>query len=261
MSKVTLGKGAEGAPVISVRNLHKSYGEHLVLSDISLDVHAGEVVAIIGPSGGGKSTLLRCVNYLEQPTSGSVQVSGEQVAARATHPTKTELLAVRRKIGMVFQSFNLFPHLTVLQNVTVAQRLVIGRDKDEAEERALALLERTGVAGKAQSYPAQCSGGQQQRVAIARALALDPVAMLFDEPTSALDPEVGVEVLAVMKELAADGMTMAVVTHEMGFASKVADTVVLLADGELVERGSPDNVFGNPEHERTRRFLSAVLDR
>ncbi|GAA2074348.1 amino acid ABC transporter ATP-binding protein [Aeromicrobium tamlense] len=250
-----------GRPVISVRDLVKRYGDHTVLTGVSLDVQAGEVVAIIGPSGGGKSTFLRCMNYLEEPSKGTIAIDGVPIAANPPRATKAELLAVRRRIGMVFQSFNLFPHMTVLKNVTMAQRLVLGRSEDEAHERAVSLLDRVGVASKADALPSQCSGGQQQRVAIARALALKPVAMLFDEPTSALDPEVGVEVLSVMRELAADGMTMAVVTHELGFARNVADRVLLLADGEIVEQGTPDQVLTHPTHERTIRFLSAVMDR
>jgi polar amino acid transport system ATP-binding protein len=253
--------GSGASPVIRASAISKSYGDHLVLDDISLDIGAGEVVAIIGPSGGGKSTFLRCLNYLEQPTAGTVEVLGRPIAANPPRATEAELMAVHRQVGMVFQNFNLFPHLSVLQNITLAQQLVNKRSKKQAEERALLLLDRVGLADKAGARPAQCSGGQQQRIAIARALALDPAVMLFDEPTSALDPEVGAEVLKVIKELAAEGMTMAIVTHEMGFARQVADTVLLLADGRILEQGAPDQVFGNPAHDRTRRFLDAVLDR
>ncbi|ACC73964.1 amino acid ABC transporter ATP-binding protein [Paraburkholderia phymatum] len=238
----------------------KVYGSHRVLHDVNLEMAAGEVLAIIGPSGSGKSTLLRCINQLEPPTAGSVTVDGVQIVA-GTAPGKAKLTHFRRTLGMVFQSFNLFPHLTVLENVSLAQRRVLGRSAEEANERSLALLTRVGLASKASQYPARCSGGQQQRIAISRALALDPKIMLFDEPTSALDPEVGLEVLAVMRELADDGMTMMVVTHEMRFAENVSDRVVVMADGGILEEGPSGEVMRNPRTERVQRFLSAVRDR
>jgi polar amino acid transport system ATP-binding protein len=246
--------------VVRIDRLRKTYGEHVVLDDVSLDVHSGEVVALIGPSGAGKSTLLRCVNYLETPSDGSIEVDGKPVAARADKPTKAELLAVRRRTGMVFQGFHLFPHLSVLRNITLAQELVLDRAGEAARVRAMELLERVGLADKADAKPTQCSGGQQQRIAIARALALDPVVMLFDEPTSALDPEVGQEVLAVMRELAEGGTTMIVVTHAMGFARRVADHVAVLAHGSIIEQSDPAELFDNPQHPTTQRFLKAVLE-
>lgn len=248
-------------PLVRVAGLHKAYGDHTVLDDVSLEVSAGEVVALIGPSGAGKSTLLRCINYLEIPDAGSIELEGRQVAADTARPTRAELLAVRRKTGMVFQGFNLFPHLSVLRNITLGQELVLGRTSKAAEERARELLARVGLAEKADAKPTQCSGGQQQRIAIARALALDPVVMLFDEPTSALDPEVGVEVLKVMRELADQGMTMIVVTHEMSFARRVADHVAVLSQGAIIEQGAPELVFDAPRHPVTARFLDAVFDR
>ncbi len=248
-------------PLLRLRGISKTYGDHTVVDDVSLDVRAGEVVALIGPSGAGKSTLLRCINYLEQPTAGVIELEGQAIGANPPKLSSTELLALRRKVGMVFQGFNLFPHLSVERNITLAQELVLGRPRVEARQRAEELLTRVGLADKMHMRPAQCSGGQQQRIAIARALALDPLLMLFDEPTSALDPEVGLEVLAVMKEMAARGRTMVVVTHEMGFARHVADHVVLLADGRILESGHPEEIFSNPREERTRRFLEAVLDR
>ncbi|MFO6453024.1 amino acid ABC transporter ATP-binding protein [Aeromicrobium sp. MLTX1] len=249
-----------GTPLVSIRGLTKAYGDHVVLDDIDLDVHPGEVVALIGPSGAGKSTLLRCINYLETPSAGTISITGQPVAKQPDRPTKAELLAVRRRTGMVFQGFHLFPHLSVLRNVTLAQELVLDRPADEAKEVAMRLLDRVGLAGKADAKPTQCSGGQQQRIAIARALALDPVVMLFDEPTSALDPEVGQEVLAVMRELADQGTTMIVVTHAMGFARKVADQVAVLAHGSIVEQSHPDQLFTDPQHAVTRRFLEAVAE-
>jgi polar amino acid transport system ATP-binding protein len=241
--------------VISIRNLRKSFGQLEVLKDISLDVDAGEVVCVIGPSGSGKSTLLRCVNLLETPTSGQIFVGTDEV----TDPD-VEIDLVRRGIGMVFQSFNLFPHLTVLQNLTVTQRKVLKRSKAESVAVARRNLDRVGMSHKEDAYPAQLSGGQQQRVAIARALSKDPTLMLFDEPTSALDPELVGDVLAVMKSLAADGMTMLVVTHEMAFAREVADRVVFMDGGYIVEQGAPGDVIGQPKEERTRSFLHRVLN-
>jgi polar amino acid transport system ATP-binding protein len=252
--------GAEAAHV-SMRNIHKEFHGVTVLRDVSIDVAPGEVVAFIGPSGAGKSTLLRCVNYLETPTSGDLLINGKPAVAVASKPTRAELTGLRRQVGMVFQSFNLFPHLTVLKNVALPQQRVLGRSKAEAEERAMELLTRVGLADKAGAHPPRCSGGQQQRIAIARALALDPSVMLFDEPTSALDPELGAEVLAVMRELAESGMTMLVVTHEMAFAKRVSNRTVFMADGAIVEQGSPAQVFDDPQHNRTRRFLEAVLER
>ena len=246
--------------LIKLDHVGKVYGDHRVLHDISLEIAGGEVVAIIGPSGSGKSTLLRCINQLEPPTSGSVTVDGVQIAAD-TPPNTAKLMHFRRSLGMVFQSFNLFPHMTVLENVSLAQRRVLGRSNDEANARSIELLTRVGLADKAGQYPARCSGGQQQRIAIARALALDPKIMLFDEPTSALDPEVGLEVLAVMRELADDGMTMMVVTHEMRFAESVSDRVIVMADGVVLEEGPSADVMANPKTERVQRFLSAVRDR
>lgn len=238
------------------------FGEHAALVDVDMSVIAGEVVGIIGPSGSGKSTLLRCINHLERPTSGRVLIEGVPIAdPQGREPSAKQLAALRRKVGMVFQSFNLFPHLTALENVMLAQVKVLGRSKEEARQRGLELLERVGISEKADSRPGRCSGGQQQRIAIARALALNPRVMLFDEPTSALDPELGIEVLNVMRELAKDGMTMIVVTHEMHFAEDVADRVLFMADGRIVEEGEPKQVLRSPEHERTRRFLRAVLDR
>ncbi|WP_404434886.1 amino acid ABC transporter ATP-binding protein [Microbacterium lacus] len=245
---------------ISLQAVVKRYGEHTVIDDVSLDVREGEVVAIIGPSGAGKSTLLRCINLLEVPDSGCITVEGTKVDAGSDISRKS-LQALRRNVGMVFQSFNLFPHMSVLRNVSLPQERVLGRSRGDANARSMALLERVGLADKADQFPARCSGGQQQRIAIARALALDPRVMLFDEPTSALDPEVGLEVLAVMRELARDGMTMVVVTHEMQFARDVSDRVVVMAKGAVLEQGDPERVFTEPVHERTRQFLRAVLER
>ncbi len=241
--------------MIEIRDLHKSFGELEVLKGIDMHVDEGEVVCVIGASGSGKSTLLRCINLLEEPTSGMVLIGDDEV----TDPD-VDIDAVRRRIGMVFQQFNLFPHLTVTENVTIAQRRVLRRERSEAERVAAHNLERVGLADKADAYPAQLSGGQQQRAAIARALAMGPELMLFDEPTSALDPEIVGEVLAVMRGLAQDGMTMIVVTHEMSFAREVADRVVFIDDGEILEEGRAEQVIGNPAQERTRRFLARVLD-
>ncbi|GLY03981.1 amino acid ABC transporter ATP-binding protein [Actinoplanes sp. NBRC 101535] len=240
---------------IEISDLHKSFGSLEVLRGIDLTVEPGEVVCVIGPSGSGKSTLLRCVNLLEEPTSGSIRVAGVEV----TDPD-CDIDEVRRGIGMVFQQFNLFGHLTVRENVTIAQRRVLKRGKAEADRIAAANLGRVGLSEKAKAYPAQLSGGQQQRVAIARALAMDPQLMLFDEPTSALDPELVGEVLAVMRGLAAEGMTMLVVTHEMAFAREVASRVVFMDGGVIVEQGPPAEVFGNPREDRTREFLHRVLE-
>jgi polar amino acid transport system ATP-binding protein len=241
--------------MIAIRDLHKSFGELYVLKGIDFSVAQGEVVCVIGPSGSGKSTLLRCINRLEEPSSGQVLLGKDEV----TDPD-VDIDAIRRRIGMVFQQFNLFPHLTVTENVTIAQRRVLGRGKAEAEQVAAANLERVGLSDKADAYPAQLSGGQQQRAAIARALAMGPELMLFDEPTSALDPEIVGDVLAVMRGLAVDGMTRIVVTHEMSFAREVADRVVFMDDGVIVEEGDAERVIGSPTNERTRRFLARVLD-
>jgi len=240
---------------VEIRNLHKSFGDLEVLRGIDFSVESGQVVCIIGPSGSGKSTLLRCVNLLEQPTSGQVFVDGIEL----TDPD-VDIDAARRRIGMVFQQFNLFPHLTVMRNITIAQERVLKRSRAEAERIATENLKKVGLLEKAKAYPAQLSGGQQQRVAIARALAMNPSLMLFDEPTSALDPELVGEVLSVMRQLAQDGMTMLVVTHEMSFAREVADRVVFMDHGVIVEDGPPEQVIGNPKHERTREFLRRILN-
>ncbi|WP_431903535.1 amino acid ABC transporter ATP-binding protein [Amycolatopsis thermoflava] len=241
--------------IVSVSGLHKAFGKLEVLKGIDLEVQRGQVVCIIGPSGSGKSTLLRCVNLLEEPNSGSITVNGFEV----TDPD-IDIDRARRGIGMVFQSFNLFSHLPVLDNLTIAQRKVLKRDKAEAEKVALENLRKVGLTGKERSLPTQLSGGQQQRVAIARALSMDPDVMLFDEPTSALDPELVGDVLAVMRQLARDGMTMLVVTHEMQFAREVADVVLFMDGGVVVEQGPPSRVIGDPQHERTQTFLSRVLN-
>ncbi|ACU98824.1 amino acid ABC transporter ATP-binding protein [Saccharomonospora viridis] len=241
--------------IVEVSDLHKSFGHLEVLKGIDLEVRRGEVVCIIGPSGSGKSTLLRCVNLLEEPNSGKVVVNGFEL----TDPD-VDIDRARRTIGMVFQSFNLFGHLSVLDNLTVAQRKVLKRDKAEAERIALDNLAKVGLSDKAGAMPAQLSGGQQQRVAIARALSMNPAVMLFDEPTSALDPELVGDVLAVMRQLADEGMTMLVVTHEMQFAREVADTVLFMDGGVVVEQGSPNQVIGNPQQQRTRTFLARVLN-
>ncbi|MDD6597207.1 amino acid ABC transporter ATP-binding protein [Anaerovibrio sp.] len=239
--------------MIDIKNLHKSFGEHEVLKGIDLHINPQEVVVIIGPSGSGKSTLLRCMNLLEEPTSGSVVVDGIDLTG------DSDINKAREEIGMVFQRFNLFPHMTVLQNITLAPIKVRNMAKAEAEQIARELLERVGLADKADAYPPQLSGGQQQRVAIARALAMRPKVMLFDEPTSALDPEMVNEVLDVMKSLANEGMTMAVVTHEMGFAREVGDRLLFVDGGNIIEQGAPKDVFENPQEERTKLFLSKVL--
>jgi polar amino acid transport system ATP-binding protein len=258
---VTRSEPAASQPLLGLRGVRKEFHDLTVLHETSLDVEAGEVVAFIGPSGAGKSTLLRCINYLEAPSAGFVELNGSPAVANPSRPTKQELLTLRRTVGMVFQSFNLFPHVSVLRNISLAQERVLGRSREEAEARAMELLTRVGLADKANARPTRCSGGQQQRIAIARALALEPKVMLFDEPTSALDPELGSEVLAVMRELADSGMTMLVVTHEMSFARRVSNRTVFMADGRVVEEGHPEQVFGSPQHERTKRFLHALLER
>jgi polar amino acid transport system ATP-binding protein len=240
---------------IEIRELRKSFGDLEVLRGIDFRVETGEVVCVIGPSGSGKSTLLRCINLLEEPTSGTIFVGGVEL----TDPD-VDIDAVRRRIGMVFQQFNLFPHLTATENLTIAQRRVLGRGRREAEAVAAENLERVGLVAKANAYPSQLSGGQQQRVAIARSLAMGPELMLFDEPTSALDPELVGDVLGVMRGLARDGMTMIVVTHEMSFAREVADRVAFIDDGVILEEGPPERVVGAPSHERTRSFLARILD-
>ncbi|KQR78269.1 glutamine ABC transporter ATP-binding protein [Rhizobium sp. Leaf384] len=246
--------------MVRALNVGKSFGTHKVLDGINLTVRSGEVLAIIGPSGSGKSTLLRCLNQLEPQTEGSITLAGITIDARKA-ATKKQLTDLRRSAGMVFQSFNLFPHLSVLQNISLPQQRVLGRPKAEADIRSRALLERVGLASKADHYPVRCSGGQQQRIAIARALALDPKIMLFDEPTSALDPELGLEVLAVMKELADGGMTMVVVTHEMHFAETVSNRVMIMADGRVLEEGPSQSIMRDPQTERAQRFLQAVKNR
>jgi polar amino acid transport system ATP-binding protein len=241
-------------PAIQVEELRKSFGDLEVLRGIDFVVKEGEVVCVIGPSGSGKSTLLRCVNRLEEPSGGRILIEGDDI----TDPD-ADVDAIRTRIGMVFQSFNLFPHLSVLRNLTIAQRRVLKRSKAEAEDIARQTLERVGLLDKINAYPAHLSGGQQQRVAIARALSMKPDLMLFDEPTSALDPELVGEVLEVMRNLASEGMTMMVVTHEMGFAREVGDRVIFMDQGVVVEEGPPEQVITDPQHERTRKFLSMVL--
>ena len=239
--------------MIKVKNLKKQFGNNVVLKDISVAIEKGEVVSVIGPSGSGKSTFLRCINGLEEFNGGHIFVDNKDVADKNLNIDK-----LREKIGMVFQSFNLFPHLTVLENIILAPVTLKKMSKEEAKVKAKELLKKVGLEEKADFYPSSLSGGQKQRVAIARALAMNPEAILFDEPTSALDPEMVGEVLQVMKSLAKDGMTMVVVTHEMGFAREVCDRVIFMADGEIVEQGSPNDVFLNPQHERTQNFLKVL---
>jgi len=249
--------------MVEALRVRKSYGSTEVLKGIDLSVAAGEVVSLLGPSGSGKSTFLRCINHLELIDSGEISVNGHLVGFRRHNGKKYELrpravAAARLDVGMVFQRFNLFPHRTALENVTEAPRYVKGESKESARAHALELLDRVGLAERAAAYPGELSGGQQQRVAIARALAMKPRLMLFDEPTSALDPELVGEVLEVMRNLAADGMTMLVVTHEIGFAQQVCDRVVFMDDGVIVEQGTPEALFNNPQHRRTQAFLSKV---
>ena len=238
--------------MISIKGLYKAFGDNLVLQGIDLEVADKEVVVIIGPSGSGKSTLLRSINYLDVPSKGKISIDGKELSA-------ADINRVRAEVGMVFQRFNLFPHMTVLDNITLAPRKVRKTAREEAEKDARMLLEKVGLADKAEAYPEQLSGGQQQRVAIARALAMKPRLMLFDEPTSALDPEMVKEVLDVMRSLAAEGMTMVIVTHEMGFAREVGDRLLFVDDGRIIEQGVPKEVFEHPKEERTKNFLSKVL--
>ena len=240
--------------MIKVKNLHKTFENLNVLDGIDEHITQGEVVVVIGPSGSGKSTFLRCLNLLETATEGEIYVDDELITA-----PKVDVNRIRQKMGMVFQQFNLFPHLTIMENITLAPVLLKKMTKEEARKRGQELLERVNLAEKADAYPAQLSGGQKQRVAIARALAMDPEIMLFDEPTSALDPEMVGEVLDVMKDLARSGMTMVIVTHEMGFAREVASRVLFIDQGVIMESGTPEEVFGNPQNERTKNFLSKVL--
>lgn len=238
--------------MISIKGLYKAFGDTLVLKGIDLEVADKEVVVIIGPSGSGKSTLLRSINYLDVPSKGKISIDGKELSA-------SDINRVRAEVGMVFQRFNLFPHMTVLDNITLAPRKVRKTPREEAEKDARMLLEKVGLADKAEAYPEQLSGGQQQRVAIARALAMKPRLMLFDEPTSALDPEMVKEVLDVMRSLADEGMTMVIVTHEMGFAREVGDRLLFVDDGRIIEQGVPKEVFEHPKEERTKNFLSKVL--
>ncbi len=240
--------------MIEVKNLKKSFGDHVVLKDITESIEKGEKIVVIGPSGSGKSTFLRCINRLEEPTGGHIYIDGEDICDK-----KCNINHVREKMGMVFQQFNLFPHLTVLENITLAPLNVKKQNKDSAKRRAMELLKTVGLEEKADSYPGQLSGGQQQRIAIARALAMDPEIMLFDEPTSALDPEMVGEVLDVMKKLADEGMTMVVVTHEMGFAREIASRVFFMDEGIVYEQGTPSEIFDTPQNPRTQSFLSKIL--
>ena len=244
---------ADSSIMVSIQHLSKSFGETEVLRDVNIDVKRGEVVVVLGPSGSGKSTMLRCINLLEKPTGGHIYIEGEEITGSNTNVDK-----LRERVGMVFQQFNLFPHLTAKKNVMLAQRKVLKRSAEEAERIALEQLNRVGLADRADFLPAQLSGGQQQRVAIARALAMDPHVMLFDEATSALDPELVRGVLDVMRSLAEGGMTMVVVTHEMGFAREVADRVIFMEDGVIVEEGTPSEVFDHPKHNRTKDFLGHI---
>lgn len=241
--------------MISIQHLEKAFGNHVVLKDINEEVKAGEVVVIIGPSGSGKSTLLRCLNLLETPSSGKIIFEGTEL----TNLNETELNHLRQKMGMVFQNFNLFPHKTVLENILIAPTKVKGENSQTAEKNARLLLQQVNLEGKSAVYPSSLSGGQQQRVAIARALAMNPTVLLFDEPTSALDPEMVGEVLNVIQSLAETGITMVVVTHEMGFAKKVADRVFFMDDGYIVEKGTPKEIFEQPQNERTQSFLAKIL--
>ena len=241
--------------MISVSNLKKSFGDLVVLDGITETIEKGEKVVVIGPSGSGKSTFLRCLNLLEQPTSGVIEFEGRDI----THAKGRELNSVRMKMGMVFQHFNLFPHMTILRNMTLAPVKLLHKSQEAADAQALKLLQRVGLGDRGNAYPAQLSGGQKQRVAIVRALMMEPEVMLFDEPTSALDPEMVGEVLEVMKELAHDGMTMVVVTHEMGFAREVGSRVLFMADGKLVEQGTPEQIFEHPQNPRLQDFLGKVL--
>ncbi|MBF2642111.1 amino acid ABC transporter ATP-binding protein [Listeria seeligeri] len=240
--------------MINIKNLHKHFGKLEVLKGIDLEIASGEVVVVIGPSGSGKSTFLRCLNLLEQPTAGNILFENKDLMAKQTNVNE-----LRQKMGMVFQNFNLFPHKNVLENLMLAPMKVKNEDNAAAKKHALALLDKVGLADKATSFPSQLSGGQQQRVAIARALAMNPDVMLFDEPTSALDPEMVGEVLNVMKSLAKEGMTMVVVTHEMGFAKEVSDRVVFMDAGVIQEQGTPEEIFGNPQNDRTKDFLGKIL--
>jgi len=245
---------ANGDDMVVIEHLDKHFGSIRAVNDVSLTVKAGEVVVVIGPSGSGKSTLLRCINYLEIPTAGDIWVDGIHLSKKTKN-----INAVRREVGIVFQQFNLFPHLTALENITIAQKVVRKRNKQTAKEIAHQQLARVGIPEKANVYPGHLSGGQQQRVAIARALAMNPKIMLFDEPTSALDPEMIKEVLDVMLDLAKEGMTMLVVSHEMGFARNAADRIIFMDEGNVIEDASPDQLFNNPNHERTKLFLSKIL--
>jgi polar amino acid transport system ATP-binding protein len=245
--------GTAGGPMLRLEGVHKRFGDLHVLRGIDMSVNRGSVVCVIGPSGSGKSTLLRCINLLEPPEQGRIFLEGKEITGSG------DLNFVRRRVGMVFQQFNLFPHMTAGNNVSIAQRMVLGRAKEDADAKSRALLERVGLSDKLLEYPERLSGGQQQRVAIARALAMDPHVMLFDEVTSALDPELVKEVLDVIRELAVEGMTMVVVTHEMGFAEEVADSVVFMDEGTVVEQGDA-TMIANPREERTKRFLGLVLE-
>jgi polar amino acid transport system ATP-binding protein len=265
MGKAGNGAG-NGQPLLRIEDLHKSFGELEVLRGVSIDVRRGEKVSIIGPSGSGKTTLLRCINYLEKPTLGHIYVEGKligekKIGDRFVHLSDRELAKERQEIGFVFQRFNLFPHLTALGNVTIAPQKVLGLSRDEAEKRGREMLQKVGLAHKVNEYPERLSGGQQQRVAIARVLAMQPKLMLFDEATSALDPELIGEVLRVMRQLADEGATMVIVTHEIQFAGEVSDRVIFMDQGRIVEQGPPKDVLSKPQEPRTREFLKHIQER